>query len=301
MPSRAPSRWLPRLAGLLVALLALPGCGVLSGSPRWDPEASGSFPFAPAGRSGIPVYFARGSGAADQLRIVVVMHGTDRNARDYRRAWEPIVSGKPLLVLVPEFAEKDFPGLVYNTGGMIDDSGASRPPDSWLFGYIEALVDSVHERLGSANSGYDLFGHSAGAQFVHRFVMFGQPRSLGRAVAANAGWYTMPDGGIGFPYGLRGVPATAVDRRAMYDSDLTILLGSKDVETENLRQDAGAMAQGATRVERGQKFFAAARFDAIRAGVPFRWSLEVAQGIAHDYAEMSAAAAARFALPPGQR
>ena len=38
-----------------------------------------------------------------------------------------------------------------------------------------------------------MFGHSAGGQFVHRFVQFKPNSRVNYAISANAGWYTVPD------------------------------------------------------------------------------------------------------------
>ena len=100
----------------------------------------------------------------------------------------------------------------------------------------------------------------------------------------------MPDRSERFPYGLRGLPPGTVDLPRLFDRDLVVLLGSDDVETENLRRDKGARAQGSTRYERGQAFFARGRAEAGAAGLPFRWRLVVVPGVAHDHVAMSAAA-----------
>lgn len=266
------------------------GCEPTSSERRTcPPQRSGFFTFAPAGRTPLPVYYARGHGRAQDLRVLVVMHGTERNGGDYRDAWAPLVAGRPIMVIVPEFGKAAFPGLTYNLGGMGNDEVLDLPQAQWLFGYIEPLVAQVQADLESSDPTYDIFGHSAGAQFVHRYVEFGRPAHLRRAIAANAGWYTVPAADIDFPYGLRGAPA--VDARSAYGTDLTVLLGSNDLDSENLRQDAGAMAQGATRLARGHTFFEAARADAARRHLAFRWSFQTVPGVAHDYIAMSEAAA----------
>ena len=83
--------------------------------------------------------------------------------------------------------------------------GQKIPRDAWSFTAIERAFDKAVALSGSTRSGYKLYGHSAGAQFVHRFIMFtGGPR-VERAVAANAGWYTLPRKADTLPYGLDGI------------------------------------------------------------------------------------------------
>jgi len=50
---------------------------------------------------------------------------------------------------------------------------------------------------------FSMFGHSAGAQFVHRYITFMPQGHLRAAVAANSGWYTLPDQTLKLPYGLK--------------------------------------------------------------------------------------------------
>jgi hypothetical protein len=118
-------------------------------------------------------------------------------------------------------------------------------------------------------------------------------------VAANAGWYTMPDESADFPYGLDALPTPSVDLRALFGRDLVVLLGSDDVETENLRRDRGANAQGSTRYQRGLSFFARGRAAAEEDALDFRWRLVVVPGVAHDHVAMSAAAVELIAPSAG--
>jgi hypothetical protein len=55
------------------------------------------------------------------------------------------------------------------------------------------------------HAGYDMYGHSAGAQFVHRYLQFYDSPKVKKAVAANAGWYTFPNEAINYPYGIKSL------------------------------------------------------------------------------------------------
>src|SRR3712207_6943257 len=79
-----------------------------------------------------------------------------------------------------------------------------RPPRSTLFPYttlFRSLFDFVREATGNPSEQYRIYGHSAGAQFVHRLALFVPEARFATAIAANAGWYTMPTfDGKKFPY-----------------------------------------------------------------------------------------------------
>ena len=157
----------------------------------------------------------------------------------------------------------------------------------------EEMFDYVVADVHSKAKDYALFGHSAGAQFVHRFIEF-QPDHRARvAVAANAGWYTTPEDSVGFPYGLAN---SAVRESAMgpaFASNLIILLGADDIdpESESLRRDAESDAQGTNRLERGRHFFLTSRETAAEHSLPFGWRLTVVPGVDHSHTDMATAAA----------
>ena len=74
--------------------------------------------------------------------------------------------------------------------------------NEWSFSIIEPLFDSVKSSLSLESEKYNLFGFSAGAQFVHRFIQFKPDARFDKVVAGAAGWYTVPDNSIPFPYGI---------------------------------------------------------------------------------------------------
>jgi len=197
--------------------------------------------------------------------VLIVMHGVKRDADRYRDAWRDIAAKTNTLLLVPEFSNEMWPkSWGYNVGNMQTKGGQKIPRDAWSFTAIERALDKAVALFGSTRSGYKLYGHSAGAQFVHRFIMFtGGPR-VERAVAANAGWYTLPRKADTFPYGLDGIDVADETLREAFSVPLTILLGEDDNDPNSkyLRRTPEALAQGAHRLARGASYLAAAQLTA---------------------------------------
>lgn len=274
------------LSGALAACSPTPQGSGLLGSGRYELHLDG--------RESIPVYYVTGARATEQATIIVVMHGVGRNAGEYRDTWTDLVRDRDAVVVAPQFGDDEFPDAEnYNLGGLADPDGDSDGDSDVLdgaYGYIEPLFEDVRARIGGEQSGFSMFGHSAGAQFVHRYVEFVPHAPIDVAVAANAGWYTMPDDSARFPFGLDGDDAPAFDVEAAFGRTLIVLLGTDDVGTKNLRRDDDADEQGDTRLERGREFFDRAQREAAREAVTLRWELHEVQGVDHDQAAMAAAA-----------
>lgn len=281
------------LRRLMMALAILAGL-FATGAAAAEPEARGRFVFAGWQGPPMPVWYQLPERIAADTPVVVVMHGVNRDADRYRDEWAPLALAGGFILVVPEFAGTDFPGsLGYNTGYFAGADGSLRPRALWSFAAIEPLFDDVRTRFGTQTARYTLYGHSAGAQFVHRFVMFMPEARIEQAIAANAGWYTMPDPMVAFPYGLEGAPVAQAAILAALGKPLTVLLGTADTDTADpdLRTTPEAMRQGPHRLARGQSFFAAGGAAAERAGVPLGWRMEFVPGVGHSNWLMAQAAA----------
>ncbi|MFN3482398.1 alpha/beta hydrolase [Rhabdaerophilum calidifontis] len=236
--------------------------------------------------------------AADQ--VLIVLHGRGRNAAEYRDQWILHAEAGRVLVAVPEFDRDNFPGTAaYNWGGVVDQHGAPRPPQDWAFPIIDRVHDAICARTGATRPHYALYGHSAGAQFTHRFLLLAPASRAEPVIIANAGSYTMPRRDVPFPFGLGGIALSDADLWRALARPAVILLGDRDNDPdhESLPRQPGAAAQGPHRLARGHAFFAAAREAAERLGAPFRWRLVEVPGIAHDNAGMAAAAIRLLAEP----
>lgn len=255
---------------------------------------------APDG-SAMTVWTYRPAGLRPDDRIVFVMHGVLRNADVYRDNWIEDAKKHRFLLVVPEMTQTQFPrDAGYNFGNMVErQGGAAKPPEQWAWRSIETIFDAVRLGTGSRRDTYAIFGHSAGAQFVHRLVTYAENPRIDAAIAANAGWYTLPVFTEAFPYGLKGSPADDTRVKANFAKPLIVLLGDRDIDPKHpsLRRDEGSDRQGTTRFERGQTYVKVAEAEARRLGVPFNWKVEFVPGVAHDNAGMTAAAV-RWLFPP---
>lgn len=292
-----------RRIGLAVAgaLLLIAGCATLFRAPEvhagQPAPAAGQYVFTDWDGPDLPVFYQLPDKVTPETPVVFVMHGVNRDADRYRDEWAGLARKHGFIAVVPQFGAADFPGsLGYNTGYFAEADGTPRPRDLWSFAAIEPLFDDVAKRFGTGVTRYSIYGHSAGAQFVHRFVLFMPEARIERAIAANAGWYTMPDPATAFPYGLTDAPVDEQALTAALGKRMTVLLGTADTDRDDpdLRKTPEADAQGPHRFARGQAFFAQGQQAAAARNVPFGWTLVTVPDVGHSNGKMAAAAAAQL-------
>ena len=107
-------------------------------------------------------------------------------------------------------------------GYILDDDGNLNQKNKWTFSLIEPVFDLIKNELNYKHNFYDVFGHSSGGPFVHRDSWVVPNSRANRAIAANSGWYTMPDSTISFPYGLSGTNSSLFDiQNALFSKNFT--------------------------------------------------------------------------------
>jgi len=195
--------------------------------------------------------------------------------------------------LTLQFSEEDFPEDAYQRGNVKNGAGAFVSPDSMTYPIISDVFHFFLEHSSSQATKYNIYGHSAGSQFVHRYLLFNNTSEGNLAVAANAGWYTFPNDAIDYPYGIGdSEDDIGVDVEAYYGKRLIVLLGEADtLRTENLNTSSKADAQGRMRLERGNAFFEFCKADTESRGVSFRWERVYVAGVGHSDAKMAPTAA----------
>lgn len=250
--------------------------------------------------SGLPqkqinVFYHIPSGDRTNMPIVFVFHGEERNASYYRDIWVNAANKIGFMVFAPEFSAKDFPGgSSYIIGNIYQDGNFPTPQtlndeSVWTFSVIEPLFDFIKINAGSNVLTYNMFGHSGGGQFVHRFVLFKPNARFNKAVAANSGWYTVPDGVANYPYGIMNSPLTAMSPNNYFGKQLYISVGALDNNgsDSSLRHNEASDLQGLNRFDRGNYFFTNSQKYAQNKNAVFNWKFSVVPNSGHDPVKMS--------------
>ena len=264
------------------------------------PNSTGVFTFTPTGvlsDKSINVYYHTPQGDLTNFPILFSFHGGSRNADDYRDDWIQMANANNFMVFAPEFNSDDFPsGDMYNLANIFQDgdnpsSDTFNSPDSWTFSIIDQLFDFIKSEIGGNQTTYNAWGHSAGAQFLHRFVFYLPDSKLNIAVCSNAGWYTVPESGVVFPYGILESQLSNSNLISAFSKKLYVHLGDADTDpnSSSLRHnDIVDEQQGLNRLVRGRYFFETSQEKAESLNATFNWEkTPEVSGVGHDHTAMA--------------
>lgn len=266
-------------------------------------------PFIPSGesisylpeRSGVNddslrLYYYRPHGWTEANDVFIAFHGFGRDGGSYAKALRKMADERNMMIVCPEFTEKKYPGAEwYQEGGFMDGNGEVRVKERQTFSAASRVVEAVRTRARTKGK-VILFGHSAGGQFVHRLSLFHELDGVDVIAVANSGWFTMPDGEIEYPYGIKNTGITDEELARAFARPVVLFMGSDDVERKPpFRATPEADAQGLNRMERCKNYFNRCKGKAEELGVPFNWKLEIVEGVAHQGVKMAEGAVAYIA------
>lgn len=242
------------------------------------------------------IYYHIPEGNVANMPVQFVMHGDNRNGDGYRDAWIDKSDEYGFVDICPNFAKDIFGDEEYHRGNIAAADGSQNPANCYVYNVIDEIFDYFVAHSNSKAKTFNIYGHSAGGQFVHRMLTFRGGARINKAVSANAGWYTIPTDDIKFPYGTGDrsgkTSGYTYDKKAFYAAPLTVLLGTADtLRTANLNQSANADRQGKTRLARGLNYYDFCKKDAEKLGYEFNWKIEYVPGVGHSNKKMGPAAA----------
>ncbi|WP_339614039.1 hypothetical protein [uncultured Winogradskyella sp.] len=247
--------------------------------------------YAPFSNKVMKVYYYIPSNTNSNTEILFVFHGNGRNAKDYRDAMITKANQYNFIVITPEFSGANFPGGdAYNLGNVFVDGDNPSPSSlnteaEWTFSVIEPLFDYITQNINNNSLTYQVFGHSAGGQVAHRFLMYKPNARYDKVVASASGWYTVTDLEVSFPYGFTESPLETSILENLFQKKLFIQVGSLDnnPNASSLRHNIFADAQGLNRLDRAQYFYNKASVLAETNNLEFHWELHIKEGADHNF------------------
>lgn len=219
--------------------------------------------------------------------VLALVHGITRRAAEQIFRFRDEADRSGAILIAPL-----FPKVTYGQYQQVVDRSGARAD----LALIE-IVEDISEKIGAKPGKFHLFGFSGGAQFAHRFAMI-HPNWVASLSLASAGWYTMPDDNLPYPYGIRThpLPGATFDIGSFLAIERHIFVGSEDrFQDDALRSSHKLnLSQGANRVERAKRWAHALDIASRRLDVhPRKASLEVLKGVGHSFAS----SARRRSLP----
>ena len=266
----------------------------------------------------IKVYYHKPKNFQPQSRILIVIPGSGRNGDSYRDSWKEKSEKYGVLILSPMYLELEYDFGDYHFGGLMYDLALEESvtyvensnqvildeesfsfkvnsnADEWIFNDFNRLFESVVTAIGSEQTEYDIFGHSAGGQILHRFAIFQPNSKVNRIVASNSGSYTLPDFSSGLPFGIKNTSLTEAKLESSFKKHLVLFIGELDNEDEKgglLLRSPSVDKQGLHRLARGRFFYNEAQAIANKLAFDFNWELVIIPNVGHNFRKMGEAAA----------
>jgi hypothetical protein len=232
--------------------------------------------------------------------ILVIAHGmlskkdkASDVAKKYLSRWIRYADEYDLLLIAPVFDTPRFGNLGGGFGGYRNLFGKYTPADT----FVNKIVNRYSEKTSSGSKRFYLYGHSAGGQFVNRYVVT-HPENIIRAVISAAGRYSYPDTSSEWPYGagnlskiLKWKDGTKkrvnithhLRNYALAANKVSIVIGSKDIKTQPKRP----AHMGNTRIEIAKSWANQMNLNAKRYGINGSVNVQVIPGIGHSSSKLT--------------
>ncbi|WP_432696719.1 alpha/beta hydrolase [Marinobacterium sp. YM272] len=222
-------------------------------------------------------------------RVLVAVHGISRNYLSQAEAFRSLAERLGICLMAPLFDRERFPNyqrLAANPEQLRADLALSMLLLTWQSARMLPQL-KVH-----------LVGYSGGAQFAHRYAYL-HPERVASLSVCSAGWYTLPDPDVSYPYGVKNWPEWLGEprRNELAMLPMLALVGDQDYQRDSaLRTNARLdRSQGKDRIERANRWVETINGQRSELGVSPPVSLELMQGQSHDF---DASVKSGLMLPP---
>ncbi len=290
MASRAALLW---VVGLSSAAAAPAQSGVAQGADATGRVVRKSLEY------GDYLQYTPRSGRQSTLVIVHGSLGKDEAAPDvaerFIKRWTDVAERRRVLLLAPAFDQENFGGRAGPGGGYRGLFGRRIGADQ----FVNRIVAAARERFPSLPEQFYIYGHSAGGQFVSRYVVK-HPNRIKAAVISAAGTFAFPDPKVPWTNGMAPLrrrmrwrdddPWQQIDIRPDPEGwlkaatlPITVVVGAKD--DDELKPIPGQ--RGHTPVERAREWVEAMNELARRQGKVGRVRLLVVENVGHDSAALT--------------
>ena len=150
-------------------------------------------------------YFCVPTKLTEKTSILVLAHGTpkdltpEENAKFYVESWKDFAEEHDYILIAPAFNQENFSSLYGDQAmsGYRGLFGREIGADEWVL----RLVDVFKKNTGILSEQFSLYGHSAGGQFVGRFLVT-HPEVVKSAVITSAATYPQPNIEVKWPFGM---------------------------------------------------------------------------------------------------
>lgn len=266
----------------------------------------------------ITVHYHKPKNFTSKSKVLMVIPGAGRNGDSYRDSWIEASEKHSVLILSPAYAEKNYSYADYHLGGLIKELDMrkgvtfkknsnqvhldedivkfipNKDSNQWIYNDFDRIFLIAKRTVKSKQQKYDMFGHSAGGQILHRFALIYPNSKANRILASNAGSYTLPNTNAVVPFGLKN---TGIDNKILkksFKKHLVIFLGELDNADEKggrLLRSKTTDKQGTHRLARGTYFYKNSAETAEMLKTKFNWKLKIISGVGHNQRKMAKAAA----------
>ena len=245
--------------------------------------------FAVWNNSDVELFYTLPEEINNQTQVLFIIHGGARDSEKYLDIWKKFTEHKNIILVAPEFKRADYEDYEYLN--ISDDYGVlNKNLNEHLHNSLSIFFSFFKSKYNLEIDTYKLYGHSGGAQFVHRLLLFSDYDNVSSAVIAGAGSYTFLNN-ENYPYGLKESNHLSDKKIKRYLSQrVTFLIGNQDIkkfESSKKNNTQGKAIQGNNRFEVGINYFNNLITVSERQKIPLRWKFQIAKGVAHDNEKMS--------------